>query len=309
MRADREDRVTADDTRRRHSTQTLITAIAVLILAAGAYLLVPDEPAPEPAPAQADDTAPLAVKPAPPRPDPVEAIRSAPDIPVPRDETERDAEQPPAEQIPEEDAAEATVVEATPPTPEELDAQLRRALQQSGLAPAEVIAPAFNAPYLLDRGVSSADQLARGLVPRRTLNLPRPRGAFATLRDGQQYRVDPAGYQRYDRLVGAITALPVDTLAGLFQRFRTELGDAYASLGYPPDAMDNTVIAALDGVIGAPVRDEPPLLRSKGALWAYADPTLEESSDLHRQLLRSGPQNTRALQTWALELRNRLLNP
>ena len=315
MRADSDDRLNRGDTERRHSTQTLITAIAVLILAGGAYLLAPGgddapEPAgtPDPAPAPA---APAAQLPEPPQPDPADAIREAPDIPEPVaavDPEAAAAEDAIAEQ-PAEETAEAAAEPAPPPTPEQLDARLREAIAATGLEPAGIIAPSLNAPYLLDRGVSSIDQLARGLVPRRTLNLPRPRGAFMTTREGQQYRLDPAGYRRYDPIVAAITALPTDTLAGLFQRFRAELGDAYASLGYPREAMDNTLIAALDAVIGAPVRDDPPLLVSKGALWAYADSGLEKSSDLHRQLLRAGPENTRALQAWARDLRDRLLTP
>lgn len=311
MRADSEDRLTGGDRERRHSTQTIVTAIAVLILAAGAYLLAPgdDEPAPAETSTPPAPDAPIAE---PPRPDPAEAIRSAPDIPEPADDMEPDVagmeDEPPAEPA-EEDTAPADDAATAPPTPEELDARLREAIAATDLQPAEIIAPSVNAPYLLDRGVSSIDQLARGLVPRRTLNLPRPKGAFMTTREGQQYRVDPAGYDRYDPIVTAITALPVDTLAGLFQRFRAELGDAYASLGYPPEAMDNTLIAALDAVIAAPVREEPPALVGKGALWAYADVDLEKSSDLHRQLLRTGPKNTRALQAWARELRNRLLSP
>jgi len=311
MRADSEDRPGRGDLERRHSTQTLITAIAVLILAGGAYLLAPggdDEPQTEQAaPAPAAETR----LPEPPQPDPAEAIRSAPDIPEPVEAIEPELAATPqaADDAP---AVEETVEPATepePPTPEELDALLREAIAGSGLEPAEIIAPSLNAPYLLDRGVSSADQLARGLVPRRTLNLPRPKGAFTATREGQQYRLDTISYRRYDPIVTAITALPADTLADLFQRFRGELSDAYASLGYPPEAMDNTLIAALDAVIAAPVREEPPLLVSKGALWAYADARLETSSDLHRQLLRTGPDNTRALQAWAQALRDRLLNP
>jgi hypothetical protein len=194
-----------------------------------------------------------------------------------------------------------------PPTPEEIDEQVRRMLADSGFEPAPALAGVFAAPYLLDRGASSLDQVARGLVPRRTLNLARPAGAFATRRDGQRYFVDPASYRRYDSLVSAVTALSVEESAALFRQVRPLLRDAYAALGYPADMMDNTLIAALDAIIAAPVRSTPPALRSKGALWAYEDPDLEAASDLHKQLLRAGPENTRALQAWAAQFRAALL--
>ncbi len=182
-------------------------------------------------------------------------------------------------------------------------------IADAGIAPQGPLASAYSAPYLLDRGISSTDQLARGLVPQRTLNIARPQGEFPVQREGTDYSLDPRGYGRYDSLVSAITALPTDTIATVFREYRDELEAAYASLGYPADAMDNTVIAALDQVIGAPIQETPPLLVSKGAVWAYADPTLEGANDVHKQLMRTGPENTRALQRWASELRAALLGP
>ena len=306
MQANRDERIGADEGRGRHSRQTLLTAIAVLILAAGAWLLAPSGDDEQEAETPAEP-APVPIEA--PRPDPAAAIQQAPDIPEEPEALEEEL----ASDTPEEPPSEAAIPdpepEPAPPTPEELDAMLRTAIAEAGIDAPEPLEGSLRAPYLLDRSVSSMDQIARGLVPRRTLNLPRPRGAFPATRSGQDYSVDPAGYARYDGLVAAITSLPIDTLSAFFHRFRGELTAAYAALGYPEDAMDNTLIAALDTIIAAPVRDTPPQLRSKGALWAYEDASLESASDLHKQLLRTGPDNTRALQRWARDLKAALLNP
>jgi len=305
MQADRQQRIGGGEARSRHGTQTLLTAIAVLVLAAGAWILAPsDDDAPtEPIAQQEPVDTPVA-----PRPEPATVIAEAPDIPEEEPQEPEDSIDPVEEPIAD-DPPPAIASEPAPPTPEELDAMLRTAIDEAGITAPEPLRASLRAPYLLDRGVSSMDQLARGLVPTRTLNLPRPKGAFPTTRDGQSYRVDPAGYGRYDRLVAAVTSLPIDTLADFFHRFREELTAAYATLGYPDDAMDNTLIAALDAIIAAPVREDPPRLRSKGAVWAYEDATLESASDLHKQLLRAGPENTRALQRWAADLKSALLDP
>jgi hypothetical protein len=298
MQADRDDRITTNE-RSRHSTQTLVTAVAVLILAGGAYLLAPGDEDDDPVtPAASEPMAPATPVLTPPQPNPALAIREAPDVP---EEEPLSAPEPLPDPEPEE------APPPPPPTPEELDSQVRSMLADTGFSPPPVLAASFSAPYLLDRGVSSLDQVARGLVPRRTLNLARPEGAFTTRRDGTRYFVDPGSYRRYDSLVSGVTALSVDNSAALFQTFRPLLREAYASLGYPADLMDNTLIAALDAIIAAPVRDTPPELVSKGALWAYEDAELESASDLHKQLLRLGPDNTRALQTWATSLRSTLL--
>ncbi|EAQ97044.1 DUF3014 domain-containing protein [Congregibacter litoralis] len=305
MQADRDDRISTNEGSGRHSTQTLVTAIAVIILAGGAYLLMPgdsEEEAAEPAATPAMNEQPTLRPVTAPRPTPEESILAAPDIP--QAETEEVASAEP-EETP---LAQNAETPPPPPTPEELDAQLREDVRAAGLSAPAPLGTAYAAPYLLDRGVSSLDQLARGLVPTRTSNMARPSGAFKTTQEGADYAVDTEGYRRYDKLVAAITALPVDTLASLFHDQRELIQDAYAALGYPADALDNTLIAALDNIIAAPTREQPPALVSKGALWAYADPQLENASDLHKQLLRTGPANTEALQQWAARLRDALLN-
>lgn len=291
MQANREDRQASREAPARRHRPTLIAAIAVLILAGVAYLSMRGGRE-EPAADRAETAAPApAIPPAtPPAPAPeAAAIREAPDIPEPP-EAERPAPAP------------------APPTPEALDRRLRDALAEAGLDIPRVLENAVSAPYLLDRGISSMDQVARGLAPRRTLNIARPAGAFASRREGRRYFLDPAGYRRYDALTEAIGSLPAGTLAGLFQTFRPQLRDTYASLGYPIEAMDNTLIAALDAIIAAPTREQPPELVSKGALWAYRDADLESRSDLQKQLLRFGPDNTRRLQQWAKALRAALLD-
>lgn len=303
MQADRDDRFSKEDGRGRHSTQTLVTAIAVLILAGGAYLLMPrdkdtDESS-SPTPTESESVP--QILPQAPKPTPDEAILAAPDIPV-VDETMSEAAEEDGEEIVEE-------VMAAPPTPEEIDQQLRDAVSGVGLSPGDSLGSAYNAAYLLDRGVSSIDQLARGLVPARTSNLAKPAGKFETTQEGADYWVSRDSYRRYDKLVETVTALPVDTLATLFHQQRSLFQGGYAALGYPSDALDNTIIAALDNILSAPTREQPPALVSKGAMWAYADPELERASDLHKQLLRTGPQNTEALQQWARQLKSALLNP
>ncbi|MFT7286761.1 MAG: hypothetical protein ACI87W_000870 [Halieaceae bacterium] len=289
MQADNKDRLSDGNSSNRHSTQTLVTAVAVLILAGGAYLLTPggtDAPPPEPEIAAPPVVAPAAISP--PRPTPALAIAEAPDIPEPTEDPQQ--------------------AEPAPPTPEETDAQLREAIEVVGLQLAPAIGAGYSAPWLIDRGIAASDQLARGLVPLRTLSIARPDGDFSVTKEGQRRFLNEDSYRRYDALVAAVTTLPVDTLVKLFHDFRPQLEEAYASLGYPAAAMDNTLIAALDGVLGASsIEDGPIELVSKGALYAYADPTLESASDLQKQLLRMGPENTEKLQRWAADLRSRLL--
>ncbi|MEM9396477.1 MAG: DUF3014 domain-containing protein [Pseudomonadota bacterium] len=297
MQADRDDRISDSDERSHNGTQTIITALAALVLAVGAYFLMPGDAEDTSQEPPFVETPVTTVEPVQaPTPEPEAAIQAAPDIPT--------TEAEPLEEAPQELVEEV----APPPTPEELDAEFRDALSDANIEAQGPLRIAAAAPYLLDRFVSSLDQLARGIVPGRTSNIERPAGTFPTTQSGVNYAVDPQGYRRYDSLVSAVIKFEPSKLAEFFRRNRTRLEDAYAALGYPRDAMDNTLIAALDQVIAAPISDTPPELKSKGALWAYADEGLESRSDLQKQLLRAGPENTRKLQSWAKELRTALLS-
>lgn len=291
MQADRQDRVKPSESPRKQGPQALVMIIVALILAAGAYLLLPgdEEPAPEPAVEPAPKALP---QPEPPRPDPAENIAAAPDIPEPDV-----AVQP----------APVAEPEPVPPTPEELDAQLREQLEESGLTAPPQLNTVISTPFLLDRTVSAIDQVARGYVPLRALNLQRPADKFSVRREAQRRYIDERSYDRYDDLVDAVTSLSPDTVASAFQGSRKLLADAYAGLGYPADAVDNATVAALDVILAAPVVRGPIEVTSKGALWAYADADLEARSDVEKQLMRLGPDNLEALQRWARDIRNALL--
>ena len=295
MQADRQDRVRRSESPRKQGPQAMVMIIVALILAAGAYLLLPgdEEPTPEPAQESAPEARPI---PEPPRPDPAANIAAAPDIPEPVVVAEPAPEPEPVAEP-----------EPVPPTPEELDAQLRAKLEDSGLTAPPELSTAVSTPFLLDRSVSAIDQVARGYVPLRALNLQRPAGKFSVRQEAQRRYIDERSYDRYDGLVDAVTSLSPDALAAAFQGSRSLLADAYAGLGYPADAVDNATIAALDVILAAPVVRGSIEVTSKGALWAYADADLEARSDVEKQLMRLGPDNLETLQRWAGEIRSALL--
>ena len=297
MQADRQDRVRRSESPRKQGPQAMVMIIVALILAAGAYLLLPgdEEPTPQPAQEPAPEARPL---PEPPRPDPAANIAAAPDIPEPVVV---------AEPAPEPEPVAEPEPEPVPPTPEELDAQLRAQLEDSGLTAPPELSTAVSTPFLLDRSVSAIDQVARGYVPLRALNLQRPAGKFSVRQEAQRRYIDERSYDRYDGLVDAVTSLSPDALAAAFQGSRTLLADAYAGLGYPADAVDNATIAALDVILATPVVRGSIEVTSKGALWAYADADLEARSDVEKQLMRLGPDNLETLQRWAREIRSALL--
>ena len=306
MQANRKERLSEGSERQRHSTQTIVTGISVLILAVLAWVMLRDDSEapvdPEPAQAPATENDTPATPPslaAPDIPDTVETAKVADAGDAEAAEAEADAE---------------TGEEAAPPAPTEppltlanSDERLRE--QLSSELPPGIPATVLDNSNLVERSSAAIDALRRGLVPDKLLNLPRPEGAFKVRKMGGKNVIDPASYRRYDAMVSSLVKTPVEPVVSAFQRFRPLLEDAYSALGYAADEMDNALIAGLDEIIATPVIEETVAVKRSEAVWVYEREDLESLSLLQKQLLRTGPDNVRLLKKKALEVREALLNP
>jgi hypothetical protein len=180
----------------------------------------------------------------------------------------------------------------------------------------EILAPALAGPLetalqaenLIERGAAIVDGLSRGVLQYKLLPVMPPEGKFAVRKRGNQAVMDPAGYARYDAYARAIESLDTDILVQSFDRFRPLLEEAYGMLGYAPEQLDNALIRGLDRIIEAPVIETPLQVRKVEAVYKYEDPELERLPEVHKQLLRMGPENTRRIQSQAVALRERLLS-
>ncbi len=303
MQANRNERLSEESERQRHSTQTIVTAISVLILAVFAWLMLRDDSEPTVEPEPVELPAPEPAEPAPP---------PAPDIPVTveAEDFARSSEADSGDSADTDDGAapEEPAEPAEPPlTLANSDERLRDEL--AGALPDGMPDAVLGNSNLVERSAAAIDSIRRGLVPDKLLNLQRPTGAFKVRKEGDRTVIDPASYRRYDSMVASLVNTPVEPIVGAFQRFRPLLEDAYGALGYAPDEMDNALIAALDEVLATPVIDETITVERSEAVWAYTREDLESLSLLQKQLLRTGPDNVRQLRNKARELREALLNP
>jgi len=302
MQADRNQRFTDSSDRRGGGSPVLVTAAALLIVAGIAWLVLrpgeapPEEPATTVVPETPDPTPPRVAEPV------------APDIPSREAEPEPVAE--PVATEPDEETPE--------PPPEEAPAEPPLTLDSSDAVVREQLSPhaAEGLPTqllghsnLIERTIAAVDAVRRGVVPGKVFNLSRPEGDFQVRQVDGQTVIDPASYRRYDAMVSAIVATPVEPLAAAFQDYRSLLETAYGALGYAPNKVDNALIAALDRIIALPVPSGDLAVMKVEAVYAYVDADLEALKPMDKQLLRIGPDNLRKLQDHARALRRALLEP
>ncbi len=265
----------------------ILAGLVVLVAIAAWWFSGPDE-TPTPEPVRSVEPAP------PPAPAPEPEPEPAPDIPEPPP-TPAPAPEPAPTPVP---AAPALTLEVSD---DALREQFSPALVDGPLA------PILQADNLIERGAAVLDGLSRGGLQYKLLPVTPPEGKFAVRKQGNQAVMDPAGYRRYDAYARAIESMDTELLVAGFNRFRPLLEEAYAMLGYNAEDFDNTLVRGLDRIIAAPVIEAPLEVRKIEAVYKYENPDLERLPELHKQLLRAGPENTRRIQAKARALREALL--
>ncbi|MBT4521457.1 MAG: DUF3014 domain-containing protein [Halieaceae bacterium] len=285
MQADQEDRQVEHNRPSGPSTGLVIAGVIVVVAAvafwffpfANLLLQAPEEPA-----------AVVAASTPTPRPKPT--LPPAPDIPV-RTPTPEPAE-------PEITAAPALTLQVS-------DTRLREDLSAAGNS--SLLSATLANNNLVERGTALIHAFSNGAMLNKMLPVAQPKGKFAVLAAEGNTAIDPASYSRYDTYAKAIDALDTAIIVSTFHQFRPLLEQAYAELGYRDEDFDNALIRALDVVIATPRIDKPIAVVKSEAIYKYVDPTLEQLSDLQKQLLRMGPQNTARIQRQAQALRSALL--
>ena len=162
---------------------------------------------------------------------------------------------------------------------------------------------------LLRRTASYADGLSNGVLLSKIFPLTAPEGKFSTHSSDGSIWLNAGNYERYDRSINTITSLPMDSMAKMFHFARPLLEDAFSEMGYNPRQMDGIILQAIDVILATPIVAEPIRLSRDSVVYKFADPALESLLPLQKQLLRTGPENTKRIQQQAEALREALLNP
>ena len=162
---------------------------------------------------------------------------------------------------------------------------------------------------LLRRTASYADGLSNGVLLSKIFPLSAPEGKFATHSSDGTIWLNAGNYERYDRTINTLTSLPMDSMVKMFHFTRPLLENAFSEMGYNPRQMDGIILQAIDVILATPIVAEPIRLTRDSVVYKFADPALESLLPLQKQLLRTGPENTKRIQQQAKALREALLNP
>ncbi len=183
------------------------------------------------------------------------------------------------------------------PVLDESDAWLRD--RAAALSPDPRWREWLSADGLVRRLVLAVVNVAAAASPREPLAFLQPSDTFTVVMENGRAWVDPASWRRYDRVVAAITSLDARATARFYRGVAPLTEAEWLPLGFVERDFDDAVREAITVVRGAEVPEGRIELVRDGAVWAYADPRLEELPPATKHLLRLGPDNLLRLQDWA----------
>lgn len=162
----------------------------------------------------------------------------------------------------------------------------------------------FLVPQALVRHiVVTVDNLPEQKVAERLRPSRRAPGDFIVSGSEDAPVLDPANFERYERMVQAFRSMDTPRLVATYTRYYPLFQEAYANLGHPPQYFNDRVIEVIDHLLAAPEVPGPIALARPGVLYEYADPQLEALSAGQKVMIRMGGENARAVKAKLTELR------
>jgi hypothetical protein len=155
----------------------------------------------------------------------------------------------------------------------------------------------LNSDGLIRKYVVIANDFAQGLRLAEHMRFLKPEQPFAVVQDNEKLSIATQSYQRYDRLAAAINALDVSATLAVYKKFRPLVLQVFKEFSYPDEYSPEDILTKAAAVmLAAPVIEGQIALLKHATHYKFADPQLESSNPVQKQMLRMGPENTRIIQ-------------
>ncbi len=150
---------------------------------------------------------------------------------------------------------------------------------------------------LLRKYLTIVNDFSQGLRLYKHMRFFKLKEPFKVGRDRHGLYLDPAGYQRYDKLAAAINAVDISQAIALYNRYRPLLLDIFAEFGYPEGhQLEDLFKQSASEILQAPLIRERISLYRPSVRYKFSSPKLEKLSPVQKQMIRMGPANTQIIQ-------------
>lgn len=160
---------------------------------------------------------------------------------------------------------------------------------QNGAALVELLAQ----DQIVRKFVVFVENISRGEFPQsglpyRALGQPMPVRNI----DDNLFEMDEAAHARFDNVVQTFVSMDSDMAMAFYRTLSPLFQQAYAEIGFRNVSFDDTLRAAINNVLRTSNSEGPYQLVRPSIMYLYADASIENLQEVHKQLIRIGPDNT-----------------
>lgn len=151
------------------------------------------------------------------------------------------------------------------------------------------------------------ENISRGEFPQTGLPY-KPIGVEMPVRnvDENLFVMETTAHQRFDQVVDTFVSLDADAAMALYRLMSPLFQQAYAEIGFRDSNFDSTLRTAINNVLRTTEIEGPYQLVKPSVMYLYADASIENLQEVHKQLIRLGPENTEKLKAKLREFLERL---
>jgi len=160
---------------------------------------------------------------------------------------------------------------------------------QNGAALVELLAR----DQIVRKFVVFVENISRGEFPQTGLPY-RALGQDMPVRniDENLFVMDESAHSRFDHTVQTFVSMDSETAMAFYRTLSPLFQQAYAEIGFRNVSFDDTLRAAINNVLRTTNMEGPYKLVRPSIMYLYADASIENLQEVHKQLIRIGPDNT-----------------
>ena len=196
------------------------------------------------------------------------------------------------------------IVEAEPL--DESDAAVKNAFVEMASSP--LVAKYLVDESLLQKFVINVNSIANEeMSPNHSL-VSKPENDFRVYTQADLEWIDPSSFKRYNTYVDALESLSTEDLVTLMDAYRPTLESKFAEISPPNTSFDDALLSAINELLDTPIVPLPIEVYSDSVMYKFKDEKLEALSGPQKQLIRTGPENTRRIKDVLRKLQDALQN-
>ena len=124
--------------------------------------------------------------------------------------------------------------------------------------------------------------------------------------DENFFVMEDSAHARFDEIVQTFVSLDTDAAVTLYRVLSPLFQQAYAEIGFRNVSFDETLRLSINNVVRTTNMEGPYQLVKPSVMYLYADASIENLQEVHKQLLRIGPDNTTILKAKLREFASQL---